>query len=134
MRQSTVYPKSAIRHAGTSPRPKAKDIASRETEPASIYHIKARERPQGFRNPDTVRGLVVLQQGGHHPGQRHRAPVERMQQARLAVGSFVTQMQAIGLVGLEIGHRAHFQPAFLRRAEHLEVEGQGRSEADVPPA
>ena len=76
---------------------------------------------------------MIFQQGGHHTGQRQRAPVERVQEARLAFGIFVAQVQTVGLIGFEIRHRAHLQPAFLRGAIHLEIEGERRREADVAP-
>ena len=49
----------------------------------------------------------------------------------LLVVAAVAALEAVGLVGLKVGHRAHLEPALLCARPHLEVEGDGAREAGV---
>ena len=99
-----------------------------------INHFKSRVRNQCFRDADAFRRLIVLQQGGDDARQGQCRTVQRMAEFGFLVLCAVTAFQAVGLVGIEVGDGANFQPAFLGFGVHLEVEAEGGREAHVSAA
>ena len=89
---------------------------------------------QHRRQFDARGRLVVFQQRGHDARQGQGRAVERVQQLGFAAFNFVAALEAVGLEGLEVGHRRHLQPAALGGAPHLQVVGEGRREAHVAAA
>ena len=59
---------------------------------------------------------------------------QNMCQTYFFVGTTETAFEAIGLIALEVGDGAHFEPTFLGGREYLEVEGDGRCETHVTAA
>ena len=74
---------------------------------------------------------MVLQQGGDDARQGQGAAVEGVDEFGLAVGVAEAALQAVGLVGLEVGHARDLQPTLLRRRPHFEVVRQGGGESEV---
>ena len=99
-----------------------------------LNHIATHVRHQRLRDANTFRRLVVFQQGGYDTRQCQRASVQRMAEMYLLVGIAVAALQAVGLIGIEVGYGADFQPALLGFGINLEVEADRRGKAHVPAA
>ena len=99
----------------------------------SVNHFKPAIRNQRFRDADAFGRLVILQQSGHDTGQSQSGSVQRMAKFNLLVRIAVTAFQTVGLISVEIGNRAYFQPAFLCFAVNFKVVADGGREAHVAP-
>lgn len=97
-----------------------------------VEHLEAAVGHEDLRHADALRGLVVLDDGGHDARQGEGRAVERVAELDLlGVGMAEAAVEAVGLVAAEVGHRTDFQPALLGGAPGLEVVADGGGEAHV---
>ena len=84
---------------------------------------------------DAVGVLVVLQEGSHDAGQGEGGAVEGVAElGLLGVGTTITALEAVGLIGVEIADGAYFQPTLLCLAIDFEVIADSAGEALVAAA
>src|SRR5437867_1554747 len=82
-----------------------------------------------------ARGLVVLEQRGHGPGQRDARGVQRVRVLDLGAGlAPEPHVHAPGLEVLEVGARRALEPRLRPGGPHVEVVALGRREAEIPAA
>ena len=65
--------------------------------------VKASVFLEGFRDVDAFGGLMVFEQCGHDSWQSQGAAVEGMDKLDVAVLVLETELEAVGLEGLEVG-------------------------------
>ena len=71
-----------------------------------VEHLEAAVGHEDLRHADALRGLVVLDDGGHDARQGEGRAVERVAELDLlGVGMAEAAVEAVGLVAAEIGHR-----------------------------
>ena len=89
---------------------------------------------QCIGDPDPFWRLIVFKEGSHDPGQSQGAAVERMGRFCFSVNVLESQLHAVGLITLEIGHRAYFEPFFLRGRIDFEIIGECGCKAKIAAA
>ena len=57
---------------------------------------------EAFGHHDSLRCLVVFEQGGHNAGQSQGRAVEGVAETGFLVGIAVTAFEAVGLIGLKV--------------------------------
>ena len=100
----------------------------------SVDDVEAGVLAEHFGHDDALGRLIVLEQRGHDARQGQGRAVEGMTEMCLLVLAAVTALEAVGLIGLEIGYRRNLEPALLCGRPYLEVEGDGRCERHVAAA
>ena len=91
-----------------------------------VDDVTAHIRNEGGRNLDAIFCLVVLQQGCHDAGQGKSRTVQCVTELWfLAAFWAITALQAVGLIGVEIGYRRYLQPASLGLGIDFEVIADG---------
>ena len=68
-----------------------------------INNVESGIRPEDLRNDYLSVLLTVLEQGGHHAREGERTAVKSVAELGLAIGVLVAELQAVGLIGLEVG-------------------------------
>ena len=89
---------------------------------------------EGFRYADAFGCLVVFEQCGDDAWQCECGAVERVAQFDFLVSRAVAAFEPVGLVGVEVGDGADFEPASLCFGIDFEVVADGRGEAHVSSA
>ena len=98
-------------------------------------HIRAEVGLESSGDSDTFLCLVVLEEGGDDTREGEGRAVERVAERNfLVLCAAVAAMQAVRLIGVEIGGRRHFEPAVLRLGIDLEVVAEGSGEGHVSAA
>ena len=100
----------------------------------SVNLVEACIWTEHLRDDDAVRSLIVFKEGCYHAWKGKGAAVEGVGELGLAVLVTITQVQAVGLVGFEVGDGRDLKPALLGCRLELEVVGNRRGEAHIAAA
>ena len=73
-------------------------------ESTLIDNVKSRVSLQGCGNADALGRLVILEQGGDNARQSQCRAVQGVAQVRLLVIATIAALEAVGLIGLEVGN------------------------------
>ena len=100
-----------------------------------VKELKTTVWHECFWNAYAFRRLVVLHQRCHDARQGEGRSIERVAQLNLLVFcTAVAAFQTVGLITLEVGGGAHFEPALLSGRPYLKVVADGAGEGHVTTA